>query len=185
MLRSQGSPNQRGDTLIEVIIATVIIGMILFTAYTLGSKAFQLGQLAKERNQASQIIQGQAEALRALRDKSVNWDSFKLALATVTGGGRFRDFHMLPVSNQWLPALGGAWDPQDGGLAAVDGRYRVTIKGGYYASNTGNRYPSSAYATGNAADMLSVAIEAKWDPIGDGPEEVSTLYFRLTDTEIF
>ena len=60
--------NQRGDTLVEVTIALAILVMVLLSSFNLASYAFRLGEQAKERTQASQLAQEQAEALRNYRD---------------------------------------------------------------------------------------------------------------------
>src|SRR5688500_16279828 len=80
--------NQAGDTLIVVVLAIVILGSIVFSAYLLSSRAFSLGQSARERSQAAKLIQQQAEALRGLRD-SLGWSGFRNRIANpaVLGGG--------------------------------------------------------------------------------------------------
>lgn len=58
--------SQRGDTLIEVLFAMTIIGVILAAAYSVASKNLQVSQLSKERIQATQLATAQLEQLKAL-----------------------------------------------------------------------------------------------------------------------
>lgn len=56
--------NSRGDTIIEVMFSMAIIGVVLAAAYATAAKNLQTSQLAKERTQASNIVQAQLEQLK-------------------------------------------------------------------------------------------------------------------------
>jgi prepilin-type N-terminal cleavage/methylation domain-containing protein len=60
------SRNSRGDTIIEVMFAMAIIGVVLAAAYATASKNLQTSQLAKERTQATNIAEAQVEQLKSL-----------------------------------------------------------------------------------------------------------------------
>src|SRR5687768_17366191 len=74
-LKIPASRREAGDTIIEVVIATVIMGVILFSAYGLSNQSVKQGVIARERSQAAQLAQEQAEGLRALRDSASDWRS--------------------------------------------------------------------------------------------------------------
>lgn len=59
---------QSGDTLVEVLLATVILSAVLAASYTLSNRASKLNQQAFERTQVSNLMQQQAELARAARD---------------------------------------------------------------------------------------------------------------------
>lgn len=170
---------QRGDTLIEVVIATTIIATILLAAYSLSAEAFKLGQSARERTQAAQILQSQAEGLRSIRDNAVNWNAFKSAFVAPagTGGVDPSAFHVVEdSSNRWQLAGGGNFSPgcvvgscATGQTSDIADYYQVTITGGF--SGTGN-------------DMLKVSITVTWPRLGTGPPQTTTLYLHLTDRNI-
>jgi type II secretory pathway pseudopilin PulG len=63
--------NYRGDTIIEVMFAMAIIGVVLAAAYATASRNLQTSQFAKERTQASKIAEGQLEQLKTLADLDV------------------------------------------------------------------------------------------------------------------
>jgi type II secretory pathway pseudopilin PulG len=60
--------SQRGDTLVEVLLATVVISAVLAGAYTLSNKASSINQSSYDRTRAAALAQKQAELIRAARD---------------------------------------------------------------------------------------------------------------------
>ena len=58
--------SQRGDTIIEVLFAMAIIGIVLAAAYGIASKNLQTSQFAKERTQATLLAESQIEQIQAL-----------------------------------------------------------------------------------------------------------------------
>lgn len=65
---------KRGDTLIEVLFAFMIISLIIGVAFTGALSAFKTSQDALNRTLATFLVQYQADGLRAYRD-SLDWDS--------------------------------------------------------------------------------------------------------------
>lgn len=168
---------QKGDTLIEVVIATVIIGVILFSAYSLSTKAFQLGQSSKERSQATQVLQEQAEALRSLRD-SETWtefqDSFSTIPQTVTSTGTYRVFHVEKVTTGGITK----WEIKPN--ATVDGfnpqLNNSSIANFYKVKILGRFTPNDL-----TAEKFEANIHIQWERFGGGPLEQSDLYMKLAD----
>ena len=75
--------NHKGDTLVEVLLATVILSIVLAGAYTLSNRATRINQQAYERTQVSNLMQEQAEYLRAIRDTDAPaWDDVLNELTT-------------------------------------------------------------------------------------------------------
>jgi prepilin-type N-terminal cleavage/methylation domain-containing protein len=60
--------NSRGDTIIEVLFAMAIVGVVLAAAYGIASKNLQTSQFARERSQATQIASTQIELIKNLRN---------------------------------------------------------------------------------------------------------------------
>jgi prepilin-type N-terminal cleavage/methylation domain-containing protein len=60
--------NSRGDTIIEVLFAMAIVGVVLAAAYSIASKNLQTSQFARERSQATQIASTQIELIKNLRN---------------------------------------------------------------------------------------------------------------------
>lgn len=166
--------NEHGDTLIEVILATIIIGTILFSAYTLVNKAFQLGQSARERSQAAQLLQQQAEGLRSLRDRAASFNNFRDNLAGQVGD--LDEFHLERQSNKWDPASGGDWDPSAVDTELPSGLYEITIDADFVGPSEATPFSQT--------DLMKATIAINWQRLGGGPDETSTLYLHLTDTDL-
>ena len=71
---------RRGDTLVEVLLATVILSIVLAGAFSLSNKALQAGQGALERTEAVNIVREYAETLRFMHSSETDgyqaaWDS--------------------------------------------------------------------------------------------------------------
>jgi prepilin-type N-terminal cleavage/methylation domain-containing protein len=57
--------NQRGDTLIEVLISIAIISTVLGAAYATVSRSFRTGTQSTERGEALRLVENQLELLKA------------------------------------------------------------------------------------------------------------------------
>jgi prepilin-type N-terminal cleavage/methylation domain-containing protein len=57
--------NQAGDTIIEVLVAIIVLSSVLAGAYGIASRATKENMQTQEHSQALQIAQGQLEALKA------------------------------------------------------------------------------------------------------------------------
>ena len=68
---------ERGDTLIEVVMALTILSAVLTSGYVMANRAYISGQTAKERSELVSQAQQQAEALKIFRDET-NWHDFEL-----------------------------------------------------------------------------------------------------------
>jgi len=67
--------NTKGDTIIEVLLASVILSIVLAGAYSLSSRATRLNQASYERTRAANLVQEQAELLRSLnKNDLVGWN---------------------------------------------------------------------------------------------------------------
>jgi prepilin-type N-terminal cleavage/methylation domain-containing protein len=56
---------QKGDTMIEVMIALAIIGSVIAMSYATASRALRVGQEAQERTEAVKLVESQIETLKA------------------------------------------------------------------------------------------------------------------------
>lgn len=61
-----GSTEQRGDTIIEVLISIAVASLVLASAYAISNRNLVTTQDTQEHSQALQIVQQQIEGLRAL-----------------------------------------------------------------------------------------------------------------------
>lgn len=66
MARLQNKIGQRGDTIVEVLIAIAIVGSVLGIAYSIMNRNLLLLRDNQERSEAVKQAQGQVEALKSL-----------------------------------------------------------------------------------------------------------------------
>ena len=59
------SLNQRGDTIVEVLISLAVVSLILGGAFVTTNKSLQGTRAAQERSDALKLVEGQIEALKA------------------------------------------------------------------------------------------------------------------------
>jgi len=78
--------NQRGDTIVEVLIAITVVSMVLGGAYTTTNRSLLASRSAQEQGVAIKLVEGQLEQLKALAD-------IPAGLASAPGS-----FCILPVS---------------------------------------------------------------------------------------
>ena len=56
---------QRGDTIVEVLIAIAVVSLVLVAAYTTANRNIRAIQNNQERVQAQHLVEGQIEALKS------------------------------------------------------------------------------------------------------------------------
>lgn len=78
--------NQHGDTIVEVMLAAAVLSMVLAGAFTISNRATRINQTANERTQVSNLMQREAELIRAsFRDDP---DAFWATMETIDAGNR-------------------------------------------------------------------------------------------------
>jgi type II secretory pathway pseudopilin PulG len=77
MLRNKN----KGDTIVEVLLASVLLSIVLAGAYSLSSRATRLNQSAYERSRATNLVQEQAELLKSIKNTgSSEWNNVTLLI---------------------------------------------------------------------------------------------------------
>lgn len=78
---------QRGDTIVEVLLATVIVSAVMAAAFSLTNRATRLNQTSVERTTVANLMREQVELVRGARTAAGNdsnpiWDSVLTAAST-------------------------------------------------------------------------------------------------------
>ena len=121
--------SQRGDTIVEVMIAVVVIGVVLIGAFTLTNRSTRQMRDSEEHTQANQLLQGQVERLRSVASQM-----------------RYTDF---PASNYFC------FD-EDGALTALASATSYgCLQGNFYKFSIERKQPQPA-AGNNATFTLAV-----------------------------
>lgn len=66
-MRIASSRKFAGDTIIEVMIAMAIIGLVISMSYATAQRSLKTGQAAQERIEALKVAESQVETLKAMR----------------------------------------------------------------------------------------------------------------------
>lgn len=152
--------NQTGDTLVEVMIALTILAAVLASAFVVSNRVTRMGLASRERTQAINLLQEQAEALRSYRD-SGNWANFQSAIPAGV-------FHMEPSGNGWVPVGGIVTDPS---VPAI------------FLDPSFNRGVYITVTSGLGTDTYDLSITAKWENPGGGVDNQTTVYTRLVNLD--
>jgi len=168
---------QSGDTIVEVMLATVIMSVIVSASFALVNRASRINQVSSERSEATNAMQSQAETLRLWRDAAIGqngdaerWEQIKK--------DKLNDAGAVGSNNECANFLSGGTDPtgdkafyfgDDLSLISfatpnidapnIDGRYFVWVEG-----FTGNGY-------------IDFYVHSCWQgPGGTGPQQGSLVY---------
>lgn len=86
----QHQVRQRGDTIIEVLIAMTVIGLVLGSSFAIANRATLTGRAAQERTEALKFAESQLELLKVYaKDGTFNgglFSSFCIDEATTSAG---------------------------------------------------------------------------------------------------
>ena len=171
--------NNRGDTLVEVLLATAVLSMVLAGAFSISNKATRVNQTAGERTQVSNLMQREAELIRAYRDKEPA--SFWLDVdGKIQTGGENPDFCLDTRANERLP---GSFFMADDGVGVDHPTLEdITREDGKMK----DRYPDDFFdiwveaVDGPASEHTDFFIYGCWEGIGGEVQQQSGLVMRLS-----
>lgn len=128
--------SQRGDTIIEVLIATGIVSLVLTSAFALTSRNVRANQAVQEQAYAQKLVEKQVELLRAVvvkpttDDKCFNdsgsaVDLTDAACKPTNGGAAYTlTVHLIPSATNTY-SITATWHNLTGGDSNITVYYRV------------------------------------------------------------
>lgn len=148
--------NNRGDTIVEVLVAIAIIGAVLGSAYVATNNNTRTNRQSQERLQATKIAESQLERLKAMSGNAASQDA-------IFQPGTF----CLTTSNVRVSSSNAACQVNSAGVATgSQPYYNITITPGASISGTGPvSYPGTQFR-----------IDVTWDTIGGGDSIVTYEY---------
>lgn len=173
---------QRGDTIVEVMVAFAVFTLIAVGSVTVMNRGLALAQRSLEVTLVREQIDGQAELLRYVRDtSSTEWGAIKAHLAAdggddcpIRGNLPAAAFYMNVETNGAVKSVGDIASRQ---FPVVDTYSWVTL--GNSPRTQGLWIVPVRVGASNAYDMH---IHACWDSVGsDQPVTLGTIV-RLYDT---
>lgn len=147
---------QRGDTIVEVLLAMSVIGLVLGSAFGIANRNVATGQNAQERSEAIKEFETQLELLRA----SSGVEDNVLVDYPTTGAFCYKN-------NDEFHSFGDLVDVNDLDLGI---NYPLECQLG-----EGGRYKLSII---KSADYL-FTIRVRWLPLGSGPTQEITTAYRI------
>ena len=123
--------NQRGDTIVEVLIAAAIVSLVLAAAYALTNRNLLGIQAAQEQSYAQKLVQQQVEFLRVAPTKPTDGGCFNSSGNPVTGsackitnGGATYTLKITEAGGVYT--ITATWDTLGGGTAHITMYYGVS-----------------------------------------------------------
>jgi Tfp pilus assembly protein PilV len=145
---------QRGDTIVEVLLATVVISIVIVGAYTLTNRATRINQTAIERTTATNLVKQQIEFIRGMHTygrSDAAWQEIETNYAA----------NVQPSYALCEPTSGS--DP-----------FKADTAGGYNDANTVNDYTADgalfqvwAEAYQASPSYIDIHVRACWIGIGN------------------
>ncbi len=143
--------NQRGDTIVEVLIALTVVGFMLTGAYASARRSLFAVRASQERLEALKYAEGQIEMIK------YDIGTASPTSLTITAPFCMDDNNALPVG----------YSPTYCNLG-VDGRYKMSIE----RSNTSIVGPPPA-------TEYTFTVTASWDRIGGGGSDSLSLSYKV------
>jgi prepilin-type N-terminal cleavage/methylation domain-containing protein len=169
---------QRGDTIVEVLIAMAVLGLVLASAFAISNRSYATGLNAQERNEALKVAESQIELLRiasnATDDSVLDADPDPLAtnpLFCIDPAGD--DLERINFDDSATVSDQGDLDPSiypPGCISGTNDRYYISIE----------QTPDSSGAT-TGGQIFSVRVY--WESILGGVSNIVNHEYRTYNFE--
>lgn len=149
---------QRGDTIIEVLLAMSVIGLVLGSSFGIANRSLAIGRAAQERTEALKIAESQLELLKEFPDKiNAYSDPLNNEFCIVGARNNADDYYTYEAVDESSP---GCIDI-DG--AGGEGLYSIVVE-----------------APGDTA-LNPYKINVTWQRVGTGSNDIGrvTLYYKV------
>lgn len=145
--------NHKGDTIVEVMIAIIVLGAALGGAFAISNASQKRAQANYERYQGQLYVNQQAELLKS-QYNSIIQDQGIAARDTFKSNATYQ-LGCFDSSGDWVTSV----------PCIIDGRYNMTV---------------TRVTTAGGVNPITYTIVAEWDAIGDdangGRDKVELLY---------
>jgi Tfp pilus assembly protein PilV len=180
--------NNKGDTIVEVMLCIAIVAAVITGAYALASHSLQEGVAASEHGEAIKLAQGQVEALkfRHKASRPATWDTY---FTKPTGANKAQNFCLDTTAATETNAAGivqANWKPQINGTATFDPTKLQTGAANYLdnAAHTqcvqGNgKYFINITIPAAASPSPTYLVTVRWNPAGGEVQSQTQLFYRF------
>jgi type II secretory pathway pseudopilin PulG len=181
----------RGDTIIEVLIAIAIAAFAIGTAYAIANRSLQRAITARERNEALNNIQSQVSALK-FREKTdpLNFDSgFSVPASFGAGSFPATAFHFClddqstspsDSTHTWTRFNNNIDDSQANTLTVGNPGYDARCKIPGNGTDFYIDIAAQVTATSQSSKNRTVyRVSVRWAEVGTGALQQSSVYYRF------
>ena len=170
--------NDKGDTIVEVLLAIAIVGVVLGGAFVAANRSLNIAQQSQDRSQATKILEAQLERLKSIAsDRSK--DIFNPASSSVFCMDNVLNRQNFSVGS--LPAVAA-----DNLTAAPGGNYPAAC----IVDSASNPYSGASQSIEyyvsiqrDAVDSNKFTVRARWfragGGIADNGREEASMAYRL------
>ena len=164
---------EAGDTLVEVLLATVLLSVVLAGAYTLSNRASRINQQAFERTQISNFMQEQVELARAARD---SYNAHNPATQPWN--------NIISRAQNNVPDLGTGCNDLSTVAATRSNEFHInqdqTVTNGIEIIN-GLSIGYTEVERGTDSDYWDIHVFGCWEAYGPNPTNITSVVLRLAD----
>lgn len=178
--------NQKGDTLVEVLMSIVVLSMVIVGSITVMSRGLKASQLAVEHTQVRFQINAQLEMLKYLRDGYIR-DHDSTAGQTWTGLFSGAPTYANTVNSNYsetscdvTSGKTGFYLTQAGGVVSPN-QFNTSNIPTTYATPGQGMWVELTRSTGISPAYVDVLIRGCWTGIGDSAQQRSVTAMRLYD----
>jgi len=178
--------SQRGDTLVEVLMAIVVLSIVIVGAITVMSRGLKASQLAVEHTQVRLQVNAQEQMLRYLRDSYLS-DPTSAAAQTWTSLFTGSPLYAGTTTSNYngtscavTSGKNGFYLTQSGGVVSVNA-FNPVLKPTTYAQPGQGLWVEMTRSTGISPAYADILLRACWSGIGDAADQQAVTAIRLYD----
>lgn len=191
---------QRGDTLVEVLLAMVILSVIMVGAFTLMTRGSTANETALEHTQVRMQLNAQSDMLRYMRDSYVNAQAIDAVATTPAAAVWQQLINDSSLVNQTVATQSSTCSPQKAAFYMYK-NFGADAAITYKKYNRPTNFVPSTYSQINPdgtsdglwieavssttanPSFIDFIVEACWSPLGIGALQHSSTLVRLYDAK--
>lgn len=169
---------QRGDTIVEVLLAMAVVGMVLGLAYGITNRSIAIGRSAQERSEALKLAETQVELLKEYISQNASatdsaMDTLVDDLALIGGGlPAAVDSACFSIDGSGNVVINKVEDSltTEGDACEFGGRYQVTTvcMSGVPNNNASLIAKTQTCSASSGQAERKIIVRVTWDRIGGG-----------------
>lgn len=147
--------NQRGDTIVEVLIALTVLTLILVGAFATASRSQNMNRASQERGEAMKVIESQIESLKGVLTSTPSPGNQPPAGAFCINQASSSFVALSQPADPFSESLESATLPyQPANCGDILGRYNVAIK--FNASTNTYEFIARWFRVGGGKDQINM-----------------------------